>query len=400
MTTVPNATVGAAPPPTPPGDARPDRRGSPIPTLGMIATRLLELRKRRGLMITLALVTIGLPTVFLVIRLLLHAFASKTYGPAGGYSVYTAFVPGVLYVFGFIVAATLGATAGSVDLTDGMFRHLVVTGRSRLALYLARIPAGLAIIWSMVAVGFTIVCVVCVFAAPTQLQFNGVNVPVGLSRTGFESWAAGHADQVICNFGIKIQGPGNGTSDVPEVLNAVQCGPNGGPGFQQSPAPQNQPQPTAAQIRSVARLIASGNYADYARQFLYPSYSLMIKSGLWLELEAAIGFLVGLGLGSLIGQRTVTVIIMIVLEVVLTPILSRARIPHLINLQRAVVGLATAHLAPGGLPVLGGGGGGPGGGGGNPGLIPESTTVAICVIVAWLVVWSVLGAWRMMTRDA
>ena len=91
----------------------------------------------------------------------------------------------------------------------------------------------------------------------------------------------------------------------------------------------------------------------------------MIKSGLWLELEAVIGFVVGLGLGSLIGQRTVAVILMIVLEVILTPILSRARIPHLSNLQRAVVGLATAHLAPGGLPVLGGGGGGPGGGSGE-----------------------------------
>ncbi len=92
------------------------------------------------------------------------------------------------------------------------------------------------------------------------------------------------------------------------------------------------------------------DYSDYARVFLYPSDSLMIKSGLWLELEAVIGFVVGLGLGSLIGQRTVAVILMIVLEIVLTPIFSRAHIPHLINLQRAVVGLATAHLAPGGSP--------------------------------------------------
>jgi hypothetical protein len=147
-------------------------------------------------------------------------------------------------------------------------------------------------------------------------------------------------------------------------------------------------------------VIAAANYSDYSRHFLSPSVSLMIESGLWLELEAAIGFIVGLGLGSLTGQRTVAVILMIVLEVILTPILSRARIPHLSNLQRAVVGLATAHLAPGGLPVLGGGGGGPGGGNGNPRLLPESTTVAVCVIVAWLVGWSALGAWRMMTRDA
>jgi hypothetical protein len=126
----------------------------------------------------------------------------------------------------------------------------------------------------------------------------------------------------------------------------------------------------------------------------------MIKSGLWLELEAVIGLVVGLGLASVLGQRTVPVILMIVLEVVLTPIFSRARIPHLLNLQRSVVGVATAHLTPGGISVFGGGGGGPGANQGNPLLVPESTTVAVCVIVAWLVVWTALGAWRMMTRDA
>ena len=139
------------------GASNPDHRGSWLPNGRMITTRFMELRRRRGLMIALILVTIGIPTVFLVIRLLLHAFAPKSYGPAGGYDIFTALVAGVLYVFGFVVAATLGCTAGSIDLTEGMFRHLVVTGRSRLALYLARIPAGLAIILPLVAVGFTVV---------------------------------------------------------------------------------------------------------------------------------------------------------------------------------------------------------------------------------------------------
>ena len=58
--------------------------------------------------------------------------------------------------FGFIIAATLGATAGTTDLADGMFRHLVITGRSRVALYLARIPAGLAIVLPLVAVAFAL----------------------------------------------------------------------------------------------------------------------------------------------------------------------------------------------------------------------------------------------------
>jgi hypothetical protein len=398
MTTGPNATADAGFEASP-ASAAPDRRGSSIPTFGMIASRFMELRKRRGLMLLLILVTVGIPTVFMVIRLLLHALAPKTYGPAGGYDIYTAMVSGVLYIFGFIVAACLGASAGSGDLGDGMFRHEVITGRSRLALYLARIPAGLAIVLPLVAIGFTIVCTVCVFAAPTHLDVNGVSIPGNLSRAGLENWAADHADEVICNFNLS-SGP---SSQVAAVVNSVPCGggPGGGPGIvNQPPGSQGQPQVSHAQISNAARLIARMNYADYARQFLYPSNSLMIKSGLWLALEAVIGFTVGLGLGSLTGQRTIAVILMVVLEVVLTPILSRARIPHMINLQRAVVGLATAHLAPGGLPVLGGGGGGPGGGSGNPELVPETAKVAVFVIIAWLVVWTVVGAWRMMTRDA
>ena len=119
----------------------------------------------------------------------------------------------------------------------------------------------------------------------------------------------------------------------------------------------------------------------------------MIKTGLWLELEATIGFIVGLGLGSLLGQRTVAVILMIVLEIILTPIAIRTRIPHFINVQRGIVGVATAHLEPGQLPLAFGGGG-------QDFRVTESTTTAICVILAWLIGWTILGAWRMMTRDA
>ncbi len=379
MTTAPGISAPAAPP-----GAAPDRRGSPIPTGRMIATRFMELRRRRGLMIALILVNIGLPTIFLLVRLLAHAFAPRSYGPAGGYDIYTALVAGVMYTFGFIVAATLGCTAGSVDLAEGMFRHLVVTGRSRLALYLARIPAGLAIIVPLVAIGFAVVCAVCVFAAPATINYQGASVPAGLSRTGLETWAADHPDLVLCNF------PYNGP-----VPASAPCG--NGPG---GPPPSGGPgQATPAALRAQAIQVARQDYPGYAAIFRSPSVSLMIKSGLWIELEAAIGFIVGLGLASLLGQRTIAVILMIVLEIVLTPIFSRARIPHLENVQRAVVGLATAHLEPGGLPLVFGGGGGPGG----PGralLLPESTTVAVLVIIAWLVGWTALGAWRMMTRDA
>jgi hypothetical protein len=382
MTTIRDAGATAVPPAS--VEPRRDHRGSPIPTGAMIATRFMELRRRRGLMITLVLVTVGIPTVFLAVRLLLHALAPKTYGPAGGYDIYTAMSAGVLYTFGFIVAATLGCTAGSVDLSEGMFRHLVITGRSRLALYLARIPAGLAIIVSLVAIGFTIVCAICVFAAPAKLSYNGVAVPAGLSQSGLENWAADNPTEVICNFNY------NGQSK-----QGVGCdNPPGQPARVVIAGPDRRPVPaSAAQAKAAAIEIAQQNYPDYKKQFLYPSNSLMIKTGLWLELEATIGFIVGLGLGSLLGQRTTAVILMIVLEVILTPIAIRTRLPHFINGQRGIVGVATAHLEPGQLPLAFGGGG-------QDFRVTESTTTAICVILAWLIGWTILGAWRMMTRDA
>src|SRR6202044_486218 len=163
------ADVGApAPGPAPamsPAGRRGDHRGSWIPTWGMITTRCMELRRRRGLMIALIAVNIGIPVVFLGVRLISHAVAPKSYGAAGGYSIFTTLVAGFLYVFGFVVAAVVGCTAGSVDLSEGMFRHLVITGRSRLALYLARIPAGLAISVPLVALVFTMGCLVTNYEA-------------------------------------------------------------------------------------------------------------------------------------------------------------------------------------------------------------------------------------------
>jgi hypothetical protein len=408
MTTI--SDIGApAPGPSSetPAATRGDHRGSWIPTWGMVTTRFMELRKRRGLMIALMAVYIGIPTVFLVVRLISHAVDPKSFGPAGGYTIFTTLVLAFMYVFGFIVAAVVGCTAGSVDLTDGMFRHLVITGRSRLALYFARIPAGLAIVIAMVAVGYTIVCAVCVFAAPTQLSYDGTNVPQGLSRPALDSWAAAHADEVICNF--NFNGGGKGLSTVPP---SVPCGggqtsgPPPGATIQTPKGTVTVPlHVSQAQVRAFAVTVANQNYGDYSAMFTVPPTSVMVDVGLWIALEATIGFIVGLGLASLMGQRTVPVILLVVLELILTPIFSRAVIAYTLNIQRAIVGVAMLHIEPGNLPTpfTGGGPGGGGGGGGGLGrelLRPESTLVASLVIVGWIVFWTAIGAWRMRTRDA
>ena len=402
MTTV--ADIGTpSPAPTPvPAETRSDHRGSWIPSWGMITTRFMELRKRRGLIIALVAVNIGIPVVFLAVRLISHAVAPKSYGPAGGYEIFTTLVLGFMYIFGFIVAAVVGCTAGSVDLTEGMFRHLVITGRSRLALYLARIPAGLAIVIAMVAVGYTIICAVCVFAAPAQLSYDGVNVPQGLSRPALDTWAANHADEVICDF--DYNGGGKGLNGVPPSVpcgNGQTSGPPPGAVIQ---TPRGTitvpPHQTQAQIRAFAVSVANQDYADYSANFTVPSTSLMVDVGLWIALEATIGFMVGLGLSSLMGQRTVPVILLVVLELIFTPLFGRHIISHLLNVERGIVGVAMLHLEPGSLPTPFGGGGPGGGGGGGLSLIPESTLVASLVIVGWIVFWTAIGAWRMMTRDA
>jgi hypothetical protein len=400
MTTIADIEApGPGPTPTP-ADARNDHRGSWIPTWGMVTTRFMELRRRRGLIIALIAVNIGIPVVFLAVRLISHAVDPKSYGPAGGYSIFTTLVIGFMFIFGFIVAAVVGSTAGSVDLSEGMFRHLVITGRSRLAVYLARIPAGLAIVISLVAVGYTIVCAVCVFAAPTQLNYDGVIVPQGLSRPALDIWAAAHADEVICNF--SYDGP-NPPPNVP-CGNGQTSGPPPGATITTPKGVVTVPTSTKTQIRAFAVTMANQSYSDYRATFVVPSTSLMIDVGLWIALEATIGFIVGLGLSSLMGQRTVPVILLIVLELILTPLFSQHIISHLLNVERGIVGVAMAHIEPGGLPsAFGGGGPFGGGGGGGPGglgLIPESTLVASLVIAGWLVFWTAIGAWRMLSRDA
>jgi hypothetical protein len=366
------------------------RRNSFLPNGAMIMTRFMELRKRRGLMIALFAVNIGVPTIFLVVRLIAHAVAPHSYGPAGGYSIFETLNAALIYIFGFIVAATLGCTAGSVDLTEGMFRHLVVTGRSRLSLYFARIPAGLMIIVPVVATGIIIVSAVCVAAAPTKLSFEGINnMPAGLSRQGFFTWAEEHPRMAICNLNYNFKGP--------PPPSEVQCGPH-----DELVVVKNASRSivatgaTKAEVEVQAMKSAEQNYASYKTTFLSPPLKLIIQTGLWVELWAIIGFLVGLGLSSLMGQRTVPVVLLIVYEIVLTPLFSRVGIPHLINAQRGLVGLAMAHIEPAGLPAVFGGTQG----NGQSHLLSETTTVAVIVIIAWIVVWTALGAWRMATRDA
>jgi hypothetical protein len=343
----------------------PQRLAASMPTWPLIATKHLDLRKRRGLMITVLVMIIAPTVLILGLRLAFHLFDPAHYGPAGIPSAFDA-IANLTAEFGFIVAAVVGAAAATTDLNDGVFRYLVITGRSRLALYLARIPAGLAILLPALAVAFTMLCLVTAYEAPPQptaVSMNSnISIPANLDQAQLQTWVVRHPGQ---------------------APQAFLGGPSG---------------PTGSGI--------AAEYTDYTSiedtQF-NPPPNEMFKIGLWLTLEIGIGFMVGLGLGSLTGQRTLSTILLIGLEIVVTPILARTPIPYFLDGQRLDVGVAMDQLRPAGLaPAVGGGPGGGllTGGRGALGIPPMPTWAMISVIVGWIVGWSVIGAWRMMTRDA
>ena len=351
--------------------------GAWLPTWDLITTKNLEIRRRRGLISTIAVLIVAPTVAILGLRLLFHAVDPHSFGLAGSPALFSQ-LTNLMAEFGFIAAAALGAAAGTTDLTDGMFRHLVITGRSRLALYLARIPAGLAIAVPLVALAFAMNCLVTSYESPpspTSVAMGGLTLPQHLDQAQLQTWLLRRPEQVA-------------TSGLPTP--GLPAGPTTSP----------------AQIRAAIGKNIGTFYRDYVTDEISgqnPAVNEMAKIGLWLELEVGIGFLVGLGLGSLTGQRTTTTIVLIALEIIVTPVLAQVQIPYFIDGQRLLIGVAMDQLRPAGLASASPGGG-PGpvllGGHGALSIPPMPTWAMVSVIAGWIIGWSAIGAWRMMTRDA
>lgn len=272
-----------------------------LPPPRLIGAKILDLRKRNVLMWVTVAFTVALPVVFYSIRLIYHVSDPARYAPAGAPDA-LATAGTLMAEFGYIAAVALGATAATDDLTEGMFRHLVITGRSRLALYLARLPAGLAILLGLAAVGYTIAALTTEFLA-----------------------------------------------------------------------------------------------SPLAPGAVVPSAGALADAGLWIELYLVIGYTVGHGLASLMGQRTVPVILLVVLELIIVPALSDHTLPRLVNGERLFSGVVMAQLKP--IALAGGSRIGPTGGLGSV-LPPMPGWAMAAVIAAWIIACSAIGAWKMASRDA
>ena len=258
------------------------------PSRSLVASDLLKLRRRRGLVAITALLTIGAMTITYGIIELLHVASPATHGPAGGI-VYLGHGTWVAATLGAVAAAIVGSMAAAGDLEAGVYRDLVVTGRSRLALYRSRLWGGLLFLLPFTAAGYTI-------AALASVVFAGYR-PL-------------------------------------------------------------------------------------------PGVSLLVTTGLWALLQVTFYYLLAFGIACVVGSRSYTIGILLAFRLALTPIL--AAISTLGIVRELLPGVALQSLTPTAL-----------GDAAREGpTIPMSTAAIAAVLIGWVVVAVVAGAWRDTRRDA
>ncbi len=120
----------------------------------MTGADLLKLRKKRGTLIWALVLALAPVIVFFTVGAIQHSSNPVKHGPAGGLTSYTDGLRVMALLFCPLAAILIGVEAGTGDLAAGVFRDLVVTGRSRVQLFFARVPAALALCWAVVFASF------------------------------------------------------------------------------------------------------------------------------------------------------------------------------------------------------------------------------------------------------
>jgi hypothetical protein len=137
------------------------------PSRSLLAADVLKLRRRRGLVIVTSLLTVGSMAVTYGVIELLHVASPAMHGPAGGIDNlgHGSWVAAAL---GAVASAIVGSVAGAGDLDAGVYRDLVVTGRSRVALYRSRLRSGLVFLLPFAAAAYVVAAVSSVVFAGSR----------------------------------------------------------------------------------------------------------------------------------------------------------------------------------------------------------------------------------------
>ena len=119
-------------------------------------------------MIWSLVLALGPVLIYFIAAVIEHATNPGKYGPAGGAQNFSDGLRVIALFFGPLAALLIGVEAGTGDAAAGVFRDLVVTGRSRLALFASRVPAALAVTFAMM-LGAYLLLLIGTFAFASNL---------------------------------------------------------------------------------------------------------------------------------------------------------------------------------------------------------------------------------------
>src|SRR5262249_21708010 len=95
-------------------------------------------------------ITVGVIALAFTVMAVQHSSNPGKYGPAGGLTNYKDSV-GVLLVLAIVAGTIVGSTAGAQDIEARVFRDLAPPGRSRTALFGARVSGAWVVVLPIVA---------------------------------------------------------------------------------------------------------------------------------------------------------------------------------------------------------------------------------------------------------
>lgn len=134
----------------------------------MIAIARAELGRmlrRRGLVITAVAIPAAVVVAIAIIEMVLHSRSPQEYPIVGGPSM---LIAGQMVAFFLLILATLiGATLGAEDTVNGTLRYILLTGFSRIRLYLVRLPI-VAIVGILVSLPALLLLIIAAVVLPHE----------------------------------------------------------------------------------------------------------------------------------------------------------------------------------------------------------------------------------------
>lgn len=153
-----------------------------MPNLRLINAELLKLRRRPGMLAMAFGLTLGLLALAYLVTGIQHGGNPGKYGAAGGLEGFEGSLQ-FISMMGFIMAAIVGSTAGSQDIDSGVFRDLAATGRSRSALFLARVAGAWIMVGAILAIALGFDVAAAFALADGTAQPGGADIVQGVAMT-------------------------------------------------------------------------------------------------------------------------------------------------------------------------------------------------------------------------